>query len=390
MCIRDSINFDPNIYINKPIKQLDGYQHNKITSISNFISSINDDLPNLFKFEFSLKNIFSKLNFSKVELYTCVFFIVSSISLPYVFTAQNNKQINTYETEIFNIFKMIDKNTNRVVTPKIQIDQLIDQIPGSSKLQSSPDKSKFDNFGFMISLGEKYISGMKIDFSTNQATLDLLKLPQIQYAVVKNTVDTFDINIKGSLNIMEIVRNSKFVKSTVIVTSDKCYENVGKLTRYKESDTLGGIDPYSASKSSSELIIRAYRESFFRDKRKCGISSARAGNVIGGGDWSANRLIPDGIRSLLSGKSIYLRNPKFNRPWQHVLDPLMGYLCLAEKQYKGKIKDLNKILSFMLKDKKNHSDKINLVLLKKIGSPIINKEYSKKALAIFLKNELTN
>ena len=189
------INFDPNIYINKPIKQLDGYQHNKTTSISNFISSINDDLPNLFKFEFSLKNIFSKLNFSKVELYTCVFLIVSSISLPYVFTAQNNKQINTYETEIFNIFKMIDKNTNRVVTPKIQIDQLIDQIPGSSKLQSSPDKSKFDNFGFMISLGEKYISGMKIDFSTNQATLDLLKLPQIQYAVVKNTVDTFDINI---------------------------------------------------------------------------------------------------------------------------------------------------------------------------------------------------
>ena len=128
-------------------------------------------------------------------MYACVFLIVSSISLPYVFTAQNNKQINTYETEIFNIFKMIDKNTNRVVTPKIQIDQLIDQIPGSSKLQSSPDKSKFDNFGFMISLGEKYISGMKIDFSTNQATLDLLKLPQIQYAVVKNTVDTFDINI---------------------------------------------------------------------------------------------------------------------------------------------------------------------------------------------------
>ena len=118
-----------------------------------------------------------------------------------------------------------------------------------------------------------------------------------------------------------------------MITSDKCYENVGKLTRYKENDVLGGIDPYSASKSSSELIIRAYRESFFRDKRICGISSARAGNVIGGGDWSANRLIPDGIRSLLNGKSIYLRNPKFNRPWQHVLEPLRGYLILAKKQY---------------------------------------------------------
>ena len=118
-----------------------------------------------------------------------------------------------------------------------------------------------------------------------------------------------------------------------MITSDKCYENVGKLTRYKENDILGGIDPYSASKSSSELIIRAYRESFFRDKRICGISSARAGNVIGGGDWSANRLIPDGIRSLLSGKSIYLRNPKFNRPWQHDLEPLRGYLILAKKQF---------------------------------------------------------
>ena len=107
----------------------------------------------------------------------------------------------------------------------------------------------------------------------------------------------------------------------------------GKLTRYKENDVLGGIDPYSASKSSSELIIRAYRESFFKDKRKCGISSARAGNVIGGGDWSANRLIPDGIRSLLNGKSIYLRNPNFNRPWQHVLEPLRGYLILAKKQF---------------------------------------------------------
>ena len=118
-----------------------------------------------------------------------------------------------------------------------------------------------------------------------------------------------------------------------MITSDKCYENVGKLTRYKEDDVLGGIDPYSASKSSSELIIRAYRESFFKDKRKCGISSARAGNVIGGGDWSANRLIPDGIRYLLKGKSIYLRNPNFNRPWQHVLEPLSGYLLLASRLY---------------------------------------------------------
>ena len=144
---------------------------------------------------------------------------------------------------------------------------------------------------------------------------------------------TIDVNVGGTLNILEASKNYAFVKSVVMITSDKCYENVGKLTRYKEDDALGGIDPYSASKSSSELIIRAYRESFFKDKRKCGISSARAGNVIGGGDWSANRLIPDGIRSLLKGKSIYLRNPNFNRPWQHVLEPLRGYLILAKKQF---------------------------------------------------------
>ncbi len=145
--------------------------------------------------------------------------------------------------------------------------------------------------------------------------------------------ETIDINFRGTLNILEAARTYDCIKSVIMVTSDKCYENVGKLTRYKENDSLGGVDPYSASKSSSELIIKAYRESFFKEKKICGISSARAGNVIGGGDWSANRLIPDGIRSLLSGKSIYLRNPKFNRPWQHVLEPLFGYLLLAQRQY---------------------------------------------------------
>lgn len=144
---------------------------------------------------------------------------------------------------------------------------------------------------------------------------------------------TIDINVRGTLNILEASKKFNFIKSVVLITTDKCYENVGKLTRYKEDDVLGGIDPYSASKSSSELIIRAYRESFFKNKRKCGISSARAGNVIGGGDWSANRLIPDSIRSLLNNKVIFLRNPNFNRPWQHVLEPLMGYLILAKKQF---------------------------------------------------------
>ena len=145
---------------------------------------------------------------------------------------------------------------------------------------------------------------------------------------------TFDINVRGTLNVLEVIRLNKFVKSSIFITSDKCYENVGKVVSYKESDRLGGVDPYSASKSSSELMIRAYRESFFKKSNQA-ISSVRAGNVIGGGDWSENRLIPDVVRALLNKKKIIIRNPSFNRPWQHVLEPLRGYLVLAQRQYQN-------------------------------------------------------
>ena len=149
---------------------------------------------------------------------------------------------------------------------------------------------------------------------------------------------TFDINFRGTLNILEVARKYKFIKSVICVTSDKCYENVGKIKGYKETDMLGGIDPYSASKSSAELLIRSYIESFFKKGIKCGVSSARAGNVIGGGDWSDNRLIPDCVRSLSKNKEIVLRNPNFSRPWQLVLEPLKGYLILAERQFKEPLK----------------------------------------------------
>ena len=133
---------------------------------------------------------------------------------------------------------------------------------------------------------------------------------------------------------MEITRKYKFIKSVVIVTSDKCYESNNSTKGFKESDRLGGIDPYSASKASAELLVNAYRKSFFNDKNlKVGISTGRAGNVIGGGDWSNKRLIPDAIRSLIKNTKIIVRNPNFNRPWQHVLEPLKGYLILAMKQY---------------------------------------------------------
>lgn len=154
------------------------------------------------------------------------------------------------------------------------------------------------------------------------------------YESYKKPFLTFDININGTLNLLEIIRNNNFIKSTVIVTSDKCYESNNSTIGFKESDRLGGIDPYSASKASVEIITRAYNKSFFENGQKSqGLSTARAGNVIGGGDWSPNRLIPDTIISLTNKKKIIIRNPNFNRPWQHVLEPLKGYLILALKQY---------------------------------------------------------
>jgi|TARA_Y100000294_G_scaffold66914_1_gene63533 CDP-glucose 4,6-dehydratase len=146
---------------------------------------------------------------------------------------------------------------------------------------------------------------------------------------------TFDVNYRGTLNLLEISRGINSIKSIVVVTSDKCYESNNSSKGFKETDLLGGIDPYSASKSSTEIMVRAYRKTFFTNKKNVGLSTARAGNVIGGGDWSLNRLIPDCVRSLIKNKVIEIRNPNFNRPWQHVLEPLKGYLILAMQQFKN-------------------------------------------------------
>jgi len=144
---------------------------------------------------------------------------------------------------------------------------------------------------------------------------------------------TYTVNCLGTLNILETVKNNNIIKSLVCITSDKCYESNNSTKGFKETDKLGGEDPYSGSKASAEIMIGTYQKSFFSEK-KCGIASARAGNVIGGGDWSENRLIPDSINSIMKNKTIYIRNPNFNRPWQHVIEPLYGYLILAKKIYK--------------------------------------------------------
>jgi CDP-glucose 4,6-dehydratase len=153
----------------------------------------------------------------------------------------------------------------------------------------------------------------------------------------KDPVSTYAINVMGTVNVLEAVRAARSVRAVVNVTTDKCYENVECMRGYREEDPLGGYDPYSSSKACSEIVTAAYRRSFFHPNEYkvhgVAIATARAGNVIGGGDWARDRLVPDCIRSLKKGVPVVLRSPNAVRPWQHVLDPLCGYLMLAEKLF---------------------------------------------------------
>lgn len=149
----------------------------------------------------------------------------------------------------------------------------------------------------------------------------------------RNPRETYETNIMGTVNLLEAVRDYGMVKAAVIVTSDKCYENLEHDFAYKESDAMGGYDPYSSSKGCAELVTAAYRNSFFKEDNglKTALATARAGNVIGGGDWAENRIMPDCMKALLENRNIIIRNPESQRPWQHVLEPLFGYLFLAMK-----------------------------------------------------------
>lgn len=187
--------FDPIIYCDSDVKDLKTFKIRKKFNISDFVKNKNDKEPNLFKFEVSIKNIFNKLNFTRMELYLCTFLIFCSLSLPYLFVSQNNKQISIYESETFNIFKAIDKNTNRVVTPKIQIDQLINQISLTPLAEIDNPISNFSNLNFLVSLGENYLKSVDIDFNSNEAVLSLEGLPEIQYRLIKNTVGSLNVEI---------------------------------------------------------------------------------------------------------------------------------------------------------------------------------------------------
>ena len=144
----------------------------------------------------------------------------------------------------------------------------------------------------------------------------------------KSPAYTFEVNVQGTVHLLEACRGRDAQKAVVVVTSDKCYENLHTAQGYNESDRLGGREPYSASKAAAELVTRAYRESYLHPRT--GVATARAGNVIGGGDWCADRLIPDAVRAFSRAEELVIRNPGAVRPWQYVLEPLSGYLMLAQ------------------------------------------------------------
>jgi CDP-glucose 4,6-dehydratase len=146
-------------------------------------------------------------------------------------------------------------------------------------------------------------------------------------------VETFAVNVLGTAHLLEAARHTPSVRAVVVVTSDKCYLNQERELGYHEEEPLGGHDPYSASKAAAELVTAAYRRSFFDVTDTAGVAPARAGNVIGGGDWAADRLVPDAMRALERGVAVIVRNPEAVRPWQHALEPLAGYLMLAQGLY---------------------------------------------------------
>lgn len=173
----------------------------------------------------------------------------------------------------------------------------------------------------------KVFQDFKPEFLFHLAAQPLVRLSYDQPKI------TFDTNVGGSVNILEAIRCTDSLRSVIYVTTDKCYKNKEWIWGYRENDELGGRDPYSASKAAAELVFSAYMDSFLHKRENFGAASVRAGNVIGGGDWAQDRIVPDSIKALRSGLPIVMRNPVATRPWQHVLEPLMGYLMLAEKLY---------------------------------------------------------
>ncbi len=206
-------------------------------------------------------------------------------------------------------------------------------------LSPSTDPSFYAVTGLAERLASSTIADIRNPVALNEAialaapeiVLHLAAQPLVRHSYVA-PVETYAVNVMGTVNLYEAVRQTTSVKAIVNVTTDKCYENRERSNPYTEDEALGGYDPYSSSKACSELVTSAYRRSFLA-AQGVALGSARAGNVIGGGDWSADRLLPDFLRAIDGGEILNIRYPHAIRPWQHVLEPLSGYLQLAEKLY---------------------------------------------------------
>lgn len=205
-----------------------------------------------------------------------------------------------------------------------------------------------DNY-VLSGIGKKIKADIRADIRDGQKMKDIFKeyQPEIVFHLAAQPlvrlsydkpVETYETNVMGTINIMEAIRCTESVKVAVMITTDKCYENKEQIWGYRENEPMGGYDPYSSSKGAAEIAISSWRRSFFNPsdfgkKHQVSIASVRAGNVIGGGDWALDRIIPDCIKALEAGKDIDIRSPKAIRPWQHVLEPLSGYMLLAQKMW---------------------------------------------------------
>lgn len=205
-----------------------------------------------------------------------------------------------------------------------------------------------DNY-VLSGIGQKIMADLRSDICDGQKMKEIFQKyqpeivfhlaaqPLVRYSY-EQPVETYETNVMGTIHVMEAIRATKSVKVGVMITTDKCYDNKEQMRGYKEDDPFGGYDPYSSSKGACEIAIQSWRRSFFNPeeygkKHHVSLASVRAGNVIGGGDWALDRIIPDCIKALEQNKVIDIRSPKAIRPWEHVLEPLSGYMLLAKKQW---------------------------------------------------------
>lgn len=212
-------------------------------------------------------------------------------------------------------------------------------------LAPNTNPSFFDVVGVQSFLEKSHIADIRdlanlkiaMEQAAPEVIIHMAAQPLVRYSY-DNPIETFATNVMGTANVLEAARFITAIKSIVVVTTDKCYENQEWVWGYRENEPLGGADPYSSSKACAELVTSAYRQSFFSGNvatSTAAVASARAGNVIGGGDWSVDRLIPDALTAFDEGRPLVLRNPLATRPWQHVLEPLSGYLMLAQALFES-------------------------------------------------------